>query len=194
MPELIRPDFRLHASYVDAMRELQAEGRGGPDDDSTLGRAIREYGPRWQDPQVFAEYVDGILADAEVAGNPEGYVPRSTFWYVDGNTYLGRVAIRHFLTPALLERNGHIGYYVRPTARRRGHATAMLRAALPLARKLGIESALITCDLDNTASRKVIEACGGVYEGARSGKLRFWVPTLARIFNQDQGQAGDAPR
>jgi predicted acetyltransferase len=72
---------------------------------------------------------------------------------------------------------GHIGYDVRPSARRRGHATAMLRAALPVARGLGIESALVTCDEDNVASRKVIEANGGVFEDQRGDKLRFWIPT-----------------
>jgi predicted acetyltransferase len=55
----------------------------------------------------------------------------------------------------------------------------MLRTALPIARELGIDSALVTCDPDNVASRKVIEACGGVFEDARGGKLRFWVSTTS---------------
>ena len=33
------------------------------------------------------------------------------------------------------------------------------------------------CDVDNVASRKVIEVNGGVLEDERGGKLRFWVPT-----------------
>lgn len=53
----------------------------------------------------------------------------------------------------------------------------MLQAALPIARRLGIESALVTCDATNIASRKVIESCGGTLEDERRGKLRFWVPT-----------------
>ena len=36
--------------------------------------------------------------------------------------------VRHRLTPALSEVGGHIGYAVRPSARRRGHATALLRS------------------------------------------------------------------
>lgn len=65
---------------------------------------------------------------------------------------LGRLAIRHRLTLQLREVGGHIGYHVRPSARRYGHATAMGRAALPVARNLGIESALLTCDITNVAS------------------------------------------
>jgi predicted acetyltransferase len=53
----------------------------------------------------------------------------------------------------------------------------MLRAALPVARGLGIASALVTCDATNAASRRVIEANGGVFEDRRGDKLRFWVPT-----------------
>lgn len=53
----------------------------------------------------------------------------------------------------------------------------MLAAALPVARSLGIDPALITCDEDNTASRKVIEANGGILGDERGGKLRYWVPT-----------------
>jgi predicted acetyltransferase len=98
-------------------------------------------------------------------------------WWVHDEEYLGRIAVRHRLTPQLREVGGHIGYDVRRSARRRGHATAMLRAALPIARRLGIESALVTCDVDNYASRKVIERNGGVLGDQRGDKLRFWVPT-----------------
>jgi predicted acetyltransferase len=61
-------------------------------------------------------------------------VPCTTLWWVDGPAHLGRIAIRHRLTPWLREVAGHIGYDVRPSARRRGHATAMLAAALPVPR------------------------------------------------------------
>jgi predicted acetyltransferase len=57
-------------------------------------------------------------------------------------------------------------YDVRPSARRRGHATAMPAPALPVARGLGIDRVLVTCDVSNTGSRKVVEANGG---GWRTG-------------------------
>jgi predicted acetyltransferase len=53
----------------------------------------------------------------------------------------------------------------------------MLAAVLPEADALGIDPALITCDIDNLASRRVIEANGGELEDQRGGKLRFWIPT-----------------
>jgi predicted acetyltransferase len=53
----------------------------------------------------------------------------------------------------------------------------MLAAALPVARRLGIDRALIMCEQHNTGSKKVIEANGGVYADKRGTKLRYWVPT-----------------
>lgn len=178
MPELIPPDTRVHASFLAAMAEFQAEGRGAPDDDSMIGREIREYASQWAAPAEFARYVRELRDDAlEESPRPDGHVPATTLWWASGNEYLGRIAIRHRLTPWLRDIGGHIGYDIRPSARRRGHATAMLAAALPTARGLGIDPALVTCDEDNIASRKVIEANGGALEDKRGDKLRFWVPT-----------------
>lgn len=69
------------------------------------------------------------------------------------------------------------GYQVVPPYRRRGHATAMLAAALPVAAAFEIECLLLTCDADNVASRKVIEANGGLLQDQRGIKLRYWIPT-----------------
>ena len=178
MPQLCPPTTQVHLSFLAAMAEFQAEGRGGGADNSMIGRDIRDGGGEWSDPGVFSEYVARVVGQArEDAPRPAWMVPSTTLWWVDGADYLGRISIRHRLTPTLLEWGGHIGYDVRPSARRRGHATAMLAAARPVAARLGIDPALVTCDLDNTGSRKVIEANGGVLEDQRAGKLRFWVPT-----------------
>ncbi|MEQ4207851.1 GNAT family N-acetyltransferase [Actinopolymorpha sp. B9G3] len=178
MPELVAPTTRVHASFLQAMTEFHAEGRGRGSDNSMIGRETRAYAATWETPEGFAAYVETLVAAArEDTPRPDGLVPATSLWWVDGSTYLGRLAIRHRLTPFLLEQGGHIGYDVRPTARRRGHATAMLRAALPIANGLGLASVLVTCDTDNVASRKVIESAGGVLEDQRLDKLRFWVPT-----------------
>ncbi|MFG2800302.1 GNAT family N-acetyltransferase [Streptomyces pseudovenezuelae] len=63
----------------------------------------------------------------------------------------------------MLELGGHIGYVIRPGA--------------PVCRQLGVDRALVTCDVTNTASRKVIEANGGEFEDRRGGKLRYWIRT-----------------
>lgn len=178
MAELSVPTVRVAGSFLEAMKEFAAEGRGGPDDDTMIGAEIRQWLGRWGSPEGFAAYVAALRAQSgEETPRPAGWVPCTTWWWVDGPGYLGRVALRHRLTGRLRETGGHIGYDVRPSARRRGHATAMLAAVLPRARAMGIDPVLVTCDVGNLASRTVIQANGGVLEDERHGKLRFWVPT-----------------
>jgi len=176
--ELALPTGTVRESFLVAMDEFLAEGRGGPDDVSMVGHELRGYGPTWGAEEGFAGDVAELRAAAlEETARPEGHVPSTTWWWVDGCEYLGRLAFRHRLTEHLREVGGHIGYDVRPSARRQGHATAMLAAALPRVRELGVALALITCDVDNIASRRVIESAGGRFEDQRGGKLRFWVAT-----------------
>lgn len=179
MPLLVEPDVRFHGSFLRAMAGFAAEGRGGADDYSMIGEDLREWGPRWDDAREFAAYVDAVRAQSfEQTPRRVGFVPSTTMWWGEGDEYLGRIVLRHRLTPRLLEVGGHIGYDVPPEHRRQGHATAMLRAFLVLCAKVhGLDRVLVTCDTDNLASRKVIQACGGAFEDERSGKLRFWVPT-----------------
>jgi predicted acetyltransferase len=99
---------------------------------------------------------------------------------VDGQL-VGRVSVRHELSAFLAEFGGHIGYAVLPAFRRRGHATEILRQSLHVALQLGIARALVTCDVDNVGSAKVIENCGGIFEGIAPGRdditsrRRYWI-------------------
>lgn len=174
MPALVPPTVSVRDSFLAAMDEFVAEDVSG----SQTAYWIQSHAPGWREPERFSEFVDFLLAEAlEETPRPEGFVPTTTLWWTDGDEYLGRIAIRHRLNEFLLGVGGHIGYDVRPARRREGHATAMLRAALPHAQALGIDSALVTCNADNVASIRVIEAAGGVFEDQRGIKLRYWVRT-----------------
>jgi predicted acetyltransferase len=183
VPELMSPTPDVHRSFLDALTEHQAEGAH-----LDLDRV------RLADAEEFGRYVAALTADVEHPGESdryilatghepadppqtEGYVPQSTLWWVDGAEYLGRIAIRHRLNDALRRHGGHIGYEVRPSARRRGHATAMLTAALPRAAALGIDPAWLDCEAANIASQRVIEKNGGRLVGEEGGSLFFRVPT-----------------
>jgi predicted acetyltransferase len=180
MPQLLPPSAVLATSFRAAMADFAAEGRGDPHDDSALGRHLTNFAAGWQTDAGFERFLAVLRAEGDTSvAPPPNWVHSSTYWWAEGPEFLGSIRIRHRLTPQLLETAGHIGYDVAPKARRLGHGTAMLRAALPIAAALGIDQALITCDTDNVGSRRVIEANGGVLEDERSGKLRFWVPTCA---------------
>lgn len=179
MPDLIEPHVRVRESFLTSVQEFLAEGRGGHN--TMLGDWRALFEDRWTTDEGFADFVAHLHADATPdAPRPEHHVPQSTWWLVEGDEYLGRISCRHVLNEWLAEYGGHVGYEVRPSARRQGHATTMLRAVLPHAHALGIDPALLTCDDTNVASRKVIEAAGGVFEDQRLNKLRFWVPTMSK--------------
>jgi predicted acetyltransferase len=182
-PRLVAPAVDFHASFLDALEEYHAEGRH-----------LELPADLLADPGEFARYVAALRADVDHPGEPvryvaalggasepepwpDGYVPQSTYWWAAGGEYLGRLALRHRLTPHTRVEGGHIGYEVRPSARRRGHATAMLAAALPTAAALGIEFAHLDCDNEDVASRRVIEGNGGMLEREEGGSLYFLVPT-----------------
>jgi predicted acetyltransferase len=90
--------------------------------------------------------------------------------------------LRHALTESLRRDGGHIGYGVRPSARRRGHATAILRHTLDEARLLGLREVLLTCAKDNEPSARTILRCGGrldseAFIDARAELVQYyWIP------------------
>jgi len=174
MPELTTPDPSFCDSFLAAMEEFAAEGRAG--DDSMVGRDLAECGPTWHTHAGFRAYVEQVLVESERPREP-GFVRQTTWWWTEGNDYLGRISLRHELTDHLREVGGHIGYDVRRSRRREGHATRMLAAVLPEASALGVDPALVTCDVDNLASRKVIERNSGLLEDQRGAKLRYWIRT-----------------
>ena len=178
MPSFASPHPRYQRSFLHGVHEILDAGED----------------ERWTGLNVIGDESSTVEQLADLAGftaftqrlndlalpgtpRPEGWVAMTKLWWVDGEEYLGGLSIRHELTDHLRELGGHIGYMVLPSKRRQGHAGAMLAAALPVAFRLGIDPALLTCDDTNIASRRVIESNGGVFEDQREDKLRFWVPT-----------------
>jgi predicted acetyltransferase len=161
----LRPDDE--AAYRDALAAMAAEG-------FAFGFAL-EPGAQWRaclDAQEERRRGVNLSPDQ---------VP-ATFLVADvGGTIVGRVHIRHELNDFLERVGGHIGYCVLPGHRRRGHATEILRQGLVVARAIGVDRVLVTCDDDNAGSIAVIERCGGrldsVIRDDPSGppKRRYWI-------------------
>ncbi len=59
---------------------------------------------------------------------------------------------------------GNCGYSVRPSERKKGYATEMLHQLIGVAKEAGMTKLQISVEKTNTASIKVIEKNGGVYE------------------------------
>ncbi|MGE0623233.1 MAG: GNAT family N-acetyltransferase [Pseudomonadales bacterium] len=109
----------------------------------------------------FAEYLD-VCVKAEIPEHvPPGRVPQTVFWVVEDDRVVGMLRMRHRLNDYLRVKGGHIGYYIRPSARGRGIATEALGQALRLLARMGERRAFLTTDPDNRGSIRVIEANGG---------------------------------
>lgn len=171
--ELVSPAADYKESFIAAVKEYQAINSSGRRDIYELNVAELE--------RDFPAYVAKLIGESKGEGLPEGWVSQTTYWLVDSNEFIGRASIRHELTDHLRKEGGHIGYDVRPSKRKMGYGKVLLGLALAKAKELGIDNILITCDVDNTGSKKIIEANGGVAENSvqlhpnKPAKLRYWI-------------------
>ena len=94
-------------------------------------------------------------------------VPASTYFVIDeNNEIIGMVNIRHILNEYLeTSGSGHIGYSVRPTERRKGYATSILKEALSILKnQFNVSNAMVGCYEENIGSKKTIINNGGILQ------------------------------
>ena len=157
-------------------------------DEEQVRAAINEFAAegghwsyRYRPDLPWADYVDLVHGWEHGIDLPDGFVEHAELVAVADGDIVGRTSVRFVINDFLRTIGGHIGYAVRPRFRRRGHATEILRQSLDVARAHDISPVLVTCDVDNVGSRRVIEANGGVLEGifdAEPGlpqKRRYWI-------------------
>ena len=157
VPRLDLPTVAVRDSFLAGEREICEEDGTSS---AWLGEAAADFG--------------ALVARRRLPGQRWG-VPITELWYVRERDYIGTVMIRHALTSALRHDGGNIGYHVVPRFRRQGHATAMLAAACARCRSGGMTSVLVTCRTENIASRRVIEANGGVLDSQSDEIRRYWI-------------------
>ncbi|MHC4984568.1 MAG: GNAT family N-acetyltransferase [Planctomycetota bacterium] len=167
--ELVDPTEGLAEAYVDYVKDFLAAGE----------EVSRDNTDAMTDPcatiRRFHSYAEGL-------GLPEGYVASSIHFLVrDGTTIVATSGFRFTLTEHLLREGGHIGYSVRPSERGKGYGKLALKLTLDKARQRGLTRVLVTCNKDNAASAKIIQANGGVLENEvvinETGRIkqRYWI-------------------
>jgi predicted acetyltransferase len=184
MPELMAPTTRLHAAWLEAHDEW---GPGLHED----GFGLRPF-DEVDSAAGFAAFVARLTDESDPAKPVEAVWAHCTYrWIVEGGRVLGGIALRHELNDFVL-RAGHIGYGIRPAARRRGLATWALGRMLDEARNLGLDRVLIVCEVGNTASVKTIEHHGGVLDEVRETELgtvrHYWISLAPRGGRPDPGR------
>jgi predicted acetyltransferase len=172
LPTLVKPHSRYRDSFLATLKETQI------DDPNWVKMLLRQVDPA-DVKKDFAAYCQLLNSYADGQNLPPGYVADTILWLTEGDQFIGQASIRHRLTEYLRSYGGHIGYFIRPSMRRRGYGNLILALAIEEAKKLGINPILVTCDASNLASKKVIENNGGVFENALPqeslpDKLRYW--------------------
>ena len=147
-----KPDLYYFDQYNDMMKEWNESGT--------------QVAPWFLDKPFdnlgdFAEFVQ-MLDNCEHANLDKRYCSTTSYFVMNENGRLiGAVSLRHYLTIEGYNTWGHIGYGVRPTERRKGYASCMLKMMLEEAKNKKIYKVLIGCHTSNVGSIGVIENCNG---------------------------------
>jgi predicted acetyltransferase len=130
------------------------------------------------DPEAFFEEITRFELGRDL---PSERVRQSEFWLLRAGRILGSSRLRNRLIPVLELDGGNIGYEIRPSERRQGLGTALLRLTLVEARAVGLPRVFLTADSTNRPSIRVIENNGGVFtdtsRSPHSGRTmnRYWI-------------------
>lgn len=173
MLKLVKPDLMYYNKYNQMMEEWIKDGS--------------RIAPWFLDKpcETIEEFYRLVrnLDNAEKGILDEKFSATSSFFVIDeSNKLIGATRLAHYLTVAGLNSFGHIGYGVRPSERRKGYATEMLRLTIEEGKnKYHINEFLLGTHEDNIASIKTIEKCGGIFENnvidRQDNKIikRYWI-------------------
>ena len=159
--ELRWPDEELLEGYIDALRRSWSPNTLRPE------AAGEELELIEHDPAGFvASMVDREATGAPITlpdGSQASRLPGYRKWMWDGE-FCGSVSFRWQPGTSALPSHvlGHLGYTVVPWKQGRGYATRALALILPEARAEGLDHVDLETTADNIASRRVIEANGGL--------------------------------
>ena len=165
------PTQRLHAAWLEARAEW---GDGSHEDGFGL---LPSDGV--DTPAGFAAWLARLATDSDPDETTAVGRHRCTYrWIVEDDRVLGGIVLREG-SDEYVSWAGHIGYGVRPSARRQGVASWALRQMSATAHDLGLRRLLAVCAVDNAASAGTIERSGGVLEGVRDTPFgparRYWI-------------------
>ena len=112
----------------------------------------------------YSEWLEKVIANESLKTVDPNWVLTDTFFAVrvSDNKIVGIVDLRYRLNDFLKD-FGNCGYSVRPSERRKGYATEILRQICLVAKEHGLKQLQLSVEKDNVASIKTIEKNGGEF-------------------------------
>ena len=99
---------------------------------------------------------------------PNGWVPDTTLFLFDSDTFIGFYNVRHYLTEALMKEGGHIAYEIIPSQRGKGYVRAGLKLLLTWCHdNLKLDQVLLCCNAENIASDRAMTSVMNEVGGKR---------------------------
>ena len=153
MIRLIRPTKQLKEKAIEFKNEFIANGENVING-SELFDKTDDYG----------EWLNSVTANTNAKTVNPKWVITDTFFALDENgKVVGIIDLRHSLND-FLKNMGNCGYSVRPSERRKGYATEMLKQIIKHAGTIGMRELYIAVEQKNDPSIKTILKNGGVFE------------------------------
>ena len=152
--KLVRPTKELEKAAIDFKNEFFQNGEY-----EINGSEL------WDKTDSYDIWLENVTKNScKETVNPN-WVVTDTFFAVRecDNHIIGIIDFRNELNDFLKD-FGHCGYSVRPTERKKGYATEMLKQIIDLARQIGLKEMQLSCVSDNEPSVKTITNNGGIYQ------------------------------
>ena len=107
-----------------------------------------------KDPVSFVKTIRNKSKDKGLA---PGQLPFTRYWLIDGDEYIGTLRLSKNISQEMKYNEGNMGYQIRPSKRKKGYGSEVLRLGLLKAKKIGLKQVYLNCSVDNTASQKIIK-------------------------------------
>lgn len=155
MIELVIPSIEYRNQYIDMMEEWKEE--------SKVYIAPWVLKLPYKSEEEFLDMLKTIKNRSEGNINDEN-PPSDTYWIYNKteDKLIGAVNIRKFDENHKPDIWGHIGYGIRPSERRKGYATEVLKMAKAICRNMGLDKIFLACYEWNKGSEKVMINNNGI--------------------------------
>jgi predicted acetyltransferase len=166
--KLIKPTLEYQKSFCEMVADFKKHNE-------------IEYPKYFTENESYEQYVSNLIKMEDEICNE---YPTESFWLInDNDEIVGTIRYRKSLNEYTVIDGGHIGFDIRPSYRRNGYGNIILNKMLEILYERNVDKVLVTCELDNVGSKRIIEKNSGFFENEqiskRTNKMvrRYWIKT-----------------